>query len=78
VDTLARGLVSAGQIIDDGRLKRFVDRRYARWDEALGRDILNGKRSLANLSDHVLENEIDPRPVSGHQELLENLINRYL
>jgi xylose isomerase len=78
VDTLARGLVSAGQIIDDGRLKRFVDRRYARWDEALGRDILNGKRSLANLSDHVLENEIEPRPVSGHQELLENLINRYL
>jgi xylose isomerase len=78
VDTLARGLLNAGRIIEDGRLKRFVERRYARWDEALGREILAGKRSLANLSDHVVENEIEPTPVSGRQELLENLINRFL
>mgnify|MGYP007123206989 CR=1 FL=1 len=28
--------------------------------------------------DHVLANKLDPKPRSGRQEMLENLVNRYL
>ena len=32
--------------------------------------------SLASLEAKVASGEIDPSPVSGHQELLENLVNQ--
>jgi len=37
-----------------------------------------GKLDLAALSDHAVTNNLDPQPVSGRQEFLENLQNRYL
>jgi xylose isomerase len=45
---------------------------------ALGSDILDGKVSLADLEQKVVAGEIDPAPVSGGQERLENLVNRTL
>jgi xylose isomerase len=33
---------------------------------------------LAELSDLVLSKGIDPKPRSGRQEALENLVNRYV
>ncbi len=46
-------------------------------DERLGRDILEGRRRLADLSDDVLAEGLDPQPVSGRQEMLENCAGRY-
>ena len=43
-------------MIEDGALARFVAERYAGWDGRGGRDILAGKRSLADLAAHVLAN----------------------
>ena len=43
---------------------------------SLGQSILDGTESLESLEARVASGEIDPRPVSGHQELLENLVNR--
>ena len=65
-------------MIEDGKLQAAVDERYAGWNGALGKDIVSGKLSLSDLSDRVLSQKIDPRPRSGRQELLENLVNRYL
>ena len=45
--------------------------RYAGWDGALGRSILDGSASLADLAAKVEAEGIDPKPVSGGQELLE-------
>jgi xylose isomerase len=78
VDTLARGLLNAARMIEDGRLQAFVDERYAGWDSGLGQAILKGERSLEQLSDLVLERGIEPRPRSGRQEWLENLVNRFV
>ena len=78
VDTLARGLLAAAQMIEEGRLQRFVDERYAGWDRGLGREVLEGRKNLADLSDYVLEGDVEPEPRSGRQEMLENLVNRYL
>ena len=33
--------------------------------------------SLADAADHSLRANSDPRPVSGRQEYLENLVNRF-
>ncbi len=76
VDTLARGLLQAARLIEDGSVDRFREERYGGWKQSLGRDILGGSKSLEDLSAHVLETNLDPKPVSGRQEMLENLVNR--
>jgi xylose isomerase len=76
VDILARSLLRAARLIEDGSLAAFVKERYAGWESALGRDILSGRATLVDLSHHVLTNQIEPQPRSGRQEMLENLVNR--
>jgi xylose isomerase len=78
IDTLARGLLGAAKLLEDGHLAAFVERRYAGWDGALGREILAGEHDLQSLSERVRDGDLDPQPVSGRQEWLENLVNRYL
>jgi xylose isomerase len=78
MDTLARGLLIAEKMINDGKLDKVISDRYAGWRGALGENILGGKLSLADLSQQVLDKGIDPRPRSGQQELIEGLLSRYL
>ena len=78
MDTLARGLLAAARMIGDGDLAGFVEGRYAGWQEGLGQSILKGQIDLAALAGRALAEGLDPRPTSGRQELLENLVNRYL
>ena len=78
MDTLARGLLNAAQIIKDGTLDRFVEARYSKWNGTLGQAILDGKLDLAELSDRAAQSNLDPHPVSGRQEYLENLVNRFV
>ncbi len=78
MDACARGLMIAADIIKDGKLDRFVQDRYAGWKSREGRAILAGKRSLDDLSAAVLKKNLEPEPVSGKQEYLESLINRYM
>lgn len=77
IDTLARALLQAARMIEDGALSRAVAARYAGWDGPLGRAILTGQQSLSGLSDYVLQQPREPQPQSGRQEMLENLVNRY-
>ena len=66
----------AADIIQRGRLAELREARYAGWDGALGRAILDGTESLESLEAKVASGEIDPTPVSGQQELLENVVNQ--
>ncbi len=76
IDTLARSLLVAAGMIEGGALERLREDRYAGWADALGASILSGETSLEALERRVAAGEIDPRPVSGRQELLENLVNQ--
>ena len=78
MDNLARALLIADKMLSDGKLQAIVDERYAGWKEGLGRDILAGKATLEQLSERVLAQKIDPKPRSGRQEMLENLVNKYV
>jgi xylose isomerase len=74
LDTLAEALLRAARLLEEGELQRFVAARYAGWEGELGRDILAGRLGLEALGRIVAERDIDPRPRSGRQELLENLV----
>lgn len=78
MDTMAQALVNAAKLIEDAPLSKFVDERYAGWKGKLGQSIISGEQSLESLSKLVLEENISPKPVSGRQELLENIVNRYV
>ncbi len=76
IDTLARSLLVAAAMIERGELHRLREERYAGWAGELGRSILSGDTPLEVLAGRVAVGEIDPHPVSGRQELLENLVNQ--
>jgi xylose isomerase len=76
IDTLAQSLLVAAGMIESGELERLRAARYAGWSGTLGRSILSGDALLEMLAGRVLTGEIDPKPVSGRQELLENVVNR--
>ena len=78
LDTLARGLKGAAALIADGEFDRLLDERYAGWKQKGAAAMLAGERSLAEISDWVLAENINPQPRSGRQEYLENLVNRFV
>jgi xylose isomerase len=78
LDVLARSLKAAAALIEDGTYDQTVDQRYAGWNTAEGKAILDGKVSLADLAARVERENINPQPRSGQQEYLENLINRFV
>lgn len=78
IDTLAKGLLIASKMLDDGAIDGFVQNRYKGWQGQLGQDIMNKKLTLADLSDYTLKNNLNPKHQSGRQELLENVLNSYL
>lgn len=77
IDVLARGLLIAEKIINDGRLAKAVQERYSGWEQPLGAGILQGRMDLDAVAEHVLAQNRDVQPVSGRQEYLENLFNRF-
>jgi xylose isomerase len=78
IDTLARSLLVAAAMVEDGALARRRDERYAGWSGQLGRSILTGGVDLDTLATRAFAGDIDPRPVTGRQELLENLVNQQI
>jgi xylose isomerase len=77
IDTLARALIAAGKLADEGALARMKAERYQGWDNALGLEIAD-RETLASLAGRVESGELNPAPQSGQQELYENLVNTAL
>lgn len=78
MDTCARALKAAAKMIEDKALSAPLSARYAGWDSPEAQAILRGERSLADLAAQVEGGAINPQPCSGRQELLENVVNRYV
>ena len=76
MDTIAKGLLNAAQLIEEGRLDAFRAERYAGWQGDLGRMIHAEGTSLADVAQHAIETNAAPKPKSGKQEWCENLLNR--
>ena len=76
MDTFARGLVIAQQIIDDGVMSEFINSRYAGYNDGIGAKIAEGATSFAELDAWVRE-QGEPAQKSGKQEMLENIYRSY-
>lgn len=77
MDTFARGLVAANQIIEDGILDNFIEERYASYSEGLGKRIMSGQETFDSLEKHVIQ-EGEPAFRSGRQEMLESILATYI
>lgn len=76
MDACASGLKAAAAMLEDGKLEAARDARYAGWTTPDGANLLQS--DLTSIFDQVVANNTDPKPQSGRQEHLENLVNRYL
>jgi xylose isomerase len=77
IDTLARALLAAADVVQEGALKRLKRERYHGWDGELGKRITSGALDLAGLADLATQSGFDPAPRSGQQELAESIIARH-
>jgi xylose isomerase len=77
IDTIARALLAAADVVTDGGLERLRQERYKGWDGELGKRIAGGAFNLASLADLAIEKNFDPKPRSGRQELAESIIARH-
>jgi xylose isomerase len=77
MDNFARALVTADNILQKSDYKSIRAARYASYDSGAGADFENGRLTLEDLRNFAVENG-EPKLISGRQEYLENVINRFI
>lgn len=77
MDAFARSLIVADDILQKSDYKKIRTERYASFDSGKGKEFENGRLSLEDLRAYAIENG-EPALISGKQEYLENIINRYI
>lgn len=79
MDAFALGLRAAVKLIEDGRIESFITNRYSSWSSGIGKDIIDGNVTMADLEKYALEKgEVTDSLSSGRQELLESIVNNVL
>ncbi len=78
MDCCARGIKAAAAMIEDKALSSFVDERYAAWQGEEAQKMLRGDYSLGEIEAYVESADVNPKARSGRQEMLENIVNRYV
>ena len=76
VDLCARAFLQAAKLVEEGRLAAAVRNRYSGWETPENRAMLRGERMLEQIATRAEEANLDPKPRSGRQERLENLLAR--
>ncbi len=78
MDAFAKGLKIAAAVRAESEIDNFLKQRYASWDSGVGAEIEAGKHGFASLEKYMLaKGDVTPN-TSGRQELLENIVNRYV
>ncbi len=77
MDIFARALIIAENILEKSDYKKVRTERYASFDSGTGKEFEEGKLSLEDLREYAIANG-EPKTISGKQEYLENIINRYI
>lgn len=77
MDTLARALIIANDILENSDYLKIKQNRYASFDTGKGAAFETGKLDLEELA-KIAAQYGKPNQISGKQELYESLINRYI
>jgi xylose isomerase len=78
MDAYALAFKLARHIRAEGKLEQFVTARYASYDSGFGKEIERRKTGFRELEKLILTKLGEPKPKSGKQEYLENLLTSYL
>jgi len=76
MDVCARGFKAAAAMLEDGTIEAMRAERYAGWETPKAKAMLEG--DLASIAAQVVQDGINPQPRSGRQEILENIVNRFV
>jgi xylose isomerase len=77
MDTLARGLMIANDLLEKSPIPKMRKARYTSFDSGDGKAFEQGKLDLETLS--AMAAKIgEPRQISGKQELYEAILNQYI
>ncbi|SPH22384.1 Xylose isomerase [Ascidiaceihabitans donghaensis] len=76
MDICARGFKAAVAMTEDGTLEAMRQDRYAGWDTSDAKAMLAS--DFSSIAERVASTGIDPAPRSGKQEILENIVNRFV
>ncbi len=77
MDAFARSLIIADNISQKSQYKNIRQQRYASYDAGKGKEFEDGKLSLEDLRNYAIENG-EPATISGQQEYIENMVNRFI
>ena len=77
IDLFARSLLIVESIINESEYIKLLDERYSSFDTGIGKKFTNRELTLDDIANHA-KSINEPNLISGKQELLENLINRYI
>ena len=77
IDTFARALIVASDILEKSEYRKFRKERYSSFDSGKGKEFEQGKLTLEDLRQYAIENG-EPQVRSGKQEWIENIVNRYI
>lgn len=77
MDTFARGLLVANDILENSDYKKLRKARYASFDAGKGAEYEAGKLTLEDLRAHAIATG-EPKQTSGKQELYEQLLSMYM
>jgi xylose isomerase len=78
LDVCAHALMAAARMIEDGKFDAFLSQRYAGWADPKAQAMLAPDATLDGIAARVAAEKLDPKPRSGRQEWVENLVNRYV
>ena len=78
MDVAARSLIAVEKMINDKELFTYIQNRYKKWNQDLGKFIHSNQGNLESIANKVINENIEPEPKSGQQEYLENILNKYL
>ena len=77
MDAFARALIIADNLLNHSDYRAIRTKRYESFDSGKGKEFEEGKLSLEDLRNYAMENG-EPATISGRQEYMENLLNRFI
>jgi len=77
MDSMARALIAAADILEKSPYKKMFSERYASFDAGKGKEFEEGKLSLEDVVAYA-KTKGEPKQISGKQELYEAILNMYI
>jgi xylose isomerase len=77
MDTFARALLTAAEVLEKSDYRKMRAARYASFDSGDGKAFETGKLTLEDLRT-IAAKSGEPAQISGKQELYEAIVNHYI